>query len=139
MAGMAVIGAFAGVFTAFGSAAVIAVVRRMRLINRLLRRGLRRDGIIVDFELEERMVARRKGGQEMRSDWYVVVEWTDHTGTQWRERADEISYNPATKFTIGDIVAVLIDPDDARKFWIDLLNESQTHDLSVTPELVIRR
>jgi hypothetical protein len=121
-----VVGLFATVFTVIGTVACVLVVKQKRLVDRLLREGLRREGAIVDFvQVEER---QRSGKRGWRTElvWYVVVEWTDQAGKLWRERGDRSLRNPATRFTMGDKVVVLVDPRKPEKFWIDFEGESNS-------------
>lgn len=124
--GWAVLVFLATGFTAVGLLGALGLVQKQRTIERLLRQGRRAEGTIVDFVAEERVRISRKGGRGVATTWHVVVEWTDRSGKTWRERAEPLSFNPATKFTIGDRLPVLVDTNDAEEFWIDLYGESKS-------------
>lgn len=129
-------------FAIAGIAVGVIAVRRYRKIQYLLRHGLRREGSIIGFERERRSSASvgRKNGSGSRTVWFVVVEWTDQTGRQRRERSDMLNSDPSEKFSGEDSVVVLVDPKNSDRFWIDLFGESESVPVvATTDKPIVRR
>lgn len=113
-------GGFATVFTLVGLGFTVAGLRRRRRQNRLMRSGMRIEGVVAGFE--QSRFAKVNG----RRSWHVIVDWTDPKGRRRRERSAMRREDPARNFKIGDRIVVLTDPDDTTLFWIDLEGRSAT-------------
>lgn len=114
-----IFGGFATIFTLVGFGFMLAVLRRRRQQNRLMRSGMRAQGIVAGFE--QNRFTKING----RRPWHVIVDWTDPKGQPRRERSEMLREDPARIFKVGDTVAVLADPANAKLFWIDLDGRSK--------------
>lgn len=117
-------GGFSLVFIAVGGTLFSIARRSSRRLARLMREGLRVEGRVAAFEVNQ--FTKING----RRPWHVVVEWTDAKGQPRRERSEMLREDPAKRFKLGDTVVVLTDPANAKSFWIDLEGRSKASSTS---------
>ena len=108
------LGFLGSVFGAFGVGYWGWFIARVRREAWLARHGRRIVADIVDVAIE-RSVKRNR-----RSPWRITAQWTDPLGRKVHVfKSARIRFDP-TPFMKGETVSVLIDPDDPRRYMVDL-------------------
>ncbi len=108
------LGFLGSVFGAFGVGYWGWFIARVRREAWLARHGRRIVADIVDVAIE-RSVKRNR-----RSPWRITAQWTDPLSRKVHVfKSRRIWFDP-TPFMKGETVSVLIDPDDPRRYMVDL-------------------
>lgn len=135
---LGIMGAFGGLFglcflavLALIAFAIVQSVLRAQQVD-ALRRGGTRVAATVTNVLHERvqtnpgMAPNAATGMPAtapiyRDDWFVEAAWTNpQTGAAYRFKSDRLTHADALRYTAGQPITVLIDPNDPTRHYVEI-------------------